>query len=145
MTNKTTVRPVNMGGQHAGMDAQIISVYNEEHDILIEMQAGRSQHKTHALILTLMELAIGMKMKEVDVKVDDDRGWRLRVDEQCEFSFSLNRFTAEQKRGPWRELLSLYTEKYDILIRMRKTSGGVRRTGSIILYLMDLAIAGVDK
>lgn len=144
MTNKTTVRPVNMGGQHAGMDAQIISVYNEEHDILIEMQAGRSQHKTHALIMTLMDLAIGMKMKEVEVKVDDDRGRRLMVDEQCESSFSLNRFTAEQKRGPWRELVSLYTEKYDILIRMRKTAGS-RRTASIISYLMDLAIAGIDK
>ena len=34
---KTTVRPVNMGGQHAGMDAQIISVYNEDYGILITM------------------------------------------------------------------------------------------------------------
>jgi protein subunit release factor A len=63
VANKTAVRPVNMGGQHAGMDAQIISVYNEDYGILIEMQSGRSQHKTHALIMTLMELAIAEASK----------------------------------------------------------------------------------
>lgn len=63
MTNKITVRPVNMGGQHAGMDAQIISVYNEDYGILIEMQVGRSPHKTHALIMALMEIAIAEAAK----------------------------------------------------------------------------------
>ena len=58
MTNKITVRPVNQGGQHAGTGPQIVSVYNEDYGILIEMLCDRSQHKTHAFIMALMELAV---------------------------------------------------------------------------------------
>lgn len=144
MTNKTTVRPVNMGGQHAGMDAQIISVYNEEHDILIEMQAGKSQHKTHALIMSLMELAIGMKMKEVEVEFDHDRSRRLWIDEQCATGYGQFKFNAEQKTGPYRIMVSVYSERRDILIRMQKVETSVK-TRDIIMYLMEQAIAGIDK
>lgn len=55
-----TIRPNKIGGQHAGVGPRIISVYNEQYGILIEMPVDvvRSQHKTYELIMSLMDLAV---------------------------------------------------------------------------------------